>query len=160
MNRLLTAPERVQIANDVLAQLDKKAFRARGGAYVCTDDGVTADEVDRWSANVDVREKALDITKRSRKCEVCAKGSLVIASFIRYDGILSEYANYGDCWHLNTSDICVRLFGMQQACRIEAYFESFWLTRYKNPTLRLRRIMENIIENKGVFSPVGGWQLE
>lgn len=102
----------------------------------------------------------------AKKCEVCARGALVLAHAHLYDACVGVPDNY------DTEKRSFKLFG-RQGTLIEAAFEmdsSFATSRgyyspetaikasdfganYRDKRDRLRAIMKNIVKNKGAFRP-------
>lgn len=142
----LTPEQRVEVARDVILQLNKRRFRGSSSVFISSNRYV-GDPVNHWPDSEDVRSSIFRHT--GRRCKVCAKGALVVSAFLMYDGKLGDYGG----WLSGTSRIAQNLFGDWMADHMEHYFEYKWIDKYKNDTLRLRRIMENVVDNEGYFIP-------
>jgi hypothetical protein len=154
------AQKRIAIARDVLAMLVlPKGKRPR---------------IDSTYMDVNVRDEAFTqetLCTNPSACTVCGIGSLMLAHFRMFDNV----PRVEDVEMLMFADIADRLrgyFSKKQLACIEAAFEGkimslddyYILTPklrealntwndyvHRNPTQRLRKIMENLIENGGTF---------
>lgn len=143
--------KRVLIAQDVIAQLLKKTYRAKFGDYIKLDDTARYDD--------DV-QKNFD----SVSCNTCALGALFM-SHVKF----CNNIKFGDIRNITYVTPQLRTleqyFPKEQLSLIETAFEgSSYLylceetkeaeefhKKYKNDEERLIAIMENIIDNKGTF---------
>lgn len=171
-SRLSKAEKRVQIAKDVISQLETKKMIASH----CYVDFSNIKESDHILDSITNEGVQLQKVLPKLTCEVCAKGSLFISSVtlrnsfkitaININGLEEEQISY----HL--SDI----FEKGQLDTIETAYETEIVKdntgilynynrdhtdlakkavrfgkRYTNSTNRLKAICRNIIENKGTF---------
>lgn len=167
--KLTPAQKRVQIARDVLAQLAAKRFKATHLVWV-SKDGNHGINLDRVSNEKEV----CDVTKKLKKCNVCAMGGLFVAAVERADALKIGDIDGTDC-HAETGrefrsfanddlfGYLKRFFSMAQLEDIETAFEAgngatdgtyeakFFLEGVEEPNDRMRLIMENIIANGGRF---------
>ena len=152
--------QRIAIARDVLAQLDAKRFVARS-TYLQILGGTPPQPYNGWTErytdaeNVDLSE----VTACADKCQVCGIGSVFVAAVERADRLKLKKLEVGSGGmpRVNRSQMITYLrpwFSHEQLDRIEDVFELHDCPRrwqILTPENRLRRIMENIIENSGEF---------
>lgn len=139
--------QRVQIAKDVIAQVEAGRFVPSAGVYVRIEgngDGYPQTE----------DKDAAELLSKVKQCRVCAVGSLLLAMIDRHDALKLEGAHKS--LHLAASAIGDRRYLYQlfdDAREIEAAFETDnrWDDRYPNDRARMIAIMRNIIRNGGVF---------
>lgn len=175
-DQMTKAEKRVQIAKDVLLQLKKRRFKAESGTYFRTKKGAPLDQ--------DVELQA--VFKKVKHCDVCALGSMFVASVDRFDKlkvrdfvrpadyIISEPARWGSGREIRTH--LLGFFSASQIDKIESAFEKSFMDetngrhdtlensvkfgeRYSEDKARMIGIMENIIANKGTFIPSKGLRL-
>ena len=157
LSKISKAEARVLIAQDVLNQLNLKKIIATSGTYFAFED-VSFD-------GEDFLHEVLDKTQ----CQVCALGSLYysrvqVANETRCD-VVERIGGYEEDFVLNSiNDVHTimpdlnQYFDWSALDKIENYFEG-WLeadTFYNNnpdPEIRMRKIMQNIIDNNGDFKP-------
>lgn len=157
--------KRVQVAKDAIEQIKLKRYIADSGTYVQLHASLVDDGVKPICQIVD------EAITRGTNCEVCAKGSLLI-SHIRTGGKY-EKDNVVDmldddpCMFID--DQLQDLFTERQLTLMENYFEGNMIcapvkgydhSDYENfkksepkDDKRLLRILENVVENEGVFKP-------
>lgn len=149
-NKLTKAEKRVWIAKDVIARLDSRQISPRGGAF--------------WSNDFLFKNKSDNIqfavTRTRQPCEVCAKGGLFVTWAANFNSF-----KFSDGFNdINLPPEILNLFGKNQLTLIEIAFEARWYDwwdlmedeekqgdvnpKYKND---LRGIMQNIIDNAGIF---------
>lgn len=142
--------QRVAIAQDVINQLNARKFKATTGVYV---------RANQWA--------------QEESCQVCALGALAVsvadgAMFDKYGGYTDSGSNQSDC-HLQLSSF----WDEKELDEIEAAFER-WVLRdqktgaelhnftytylgssspWHNSEERMKCIMQNIVDNSGVFHP-------
>lgn len=140
--------QRVAIAQDVINQLNARKFKATTGLYV---------RADKWA--------------EEESCQVCALGALAVsvadgAMFDKYGGYTDAGSNQSAC-HLQLSPF----WDKKELDEIEAAFERWALydqktgaelhnfaSKYLEPSSpwrkseeRMKCIMQNIVDNSGVF---------
>jgi hypothetical protein len=150
-NRMTNPQKRVAIAKDVITRLDAEVIVPKRGTYLLP----TNPELDREFHEMKFDKygylspsaKALEIRESSGqemveniKCMVCAKGALVVSWAANFNEV-----TVNDVWNSNAANIrgLKSIFPRRMRDRMETAFEED-----KWP---LRRIMENIIKNKGKF---------
>ncbi len=154
LSKISKAEARVLIAQDVLNQLNLKKIIATSGTYFAFGD-TTFD-------GGDFLHEVLDKTQ----CQVCALGSLYysrvqvanetkcdVVEKIREDESLNSINNV----HTIMPDLN-QYFDWSALDKIENYFEGWFEgdTFYNDnsdPEIRMRKIMQNIIDNNGDFKP-------
>lgn len=168
--RLSASAKRVAIAKDVLAQLAARKYRATCGTYV---DGLDV------SQNVadDVQLQEI-VAGQQESCDVCGIGSVFLSAVRLGDNLKVGDALYDRDYDANfdesvMADKVREYFEPAQLALIETAFERSRIgmsedwhedddameralkfgSRYRSDTARLKAIMENIVENKGVFKP-------
>jgi len=161
--RLSDGEKRVTIAGDVLDQLDAKRFVPTFGTYLEVPFSV---ETKFYDGNLKVDEVLSGVT-----CEVCGIGSLFVAAVDRANACtVDDMQSPSDDEFMR--EYLGEWFSREQLEMIEAAFEGrqIWIlgfssikdsfkkcvrftSRVKSPEGRLRKIMRNIVENKGVFVP-------
>jgi hypothetical protein len=140
------AKMRVEIAQDVLKQLGTTCIPSPG-IYVNFENAVP-DGVQ------DLQQHVL-----KTKCEVCAQGALFVAAVRRFNefpakGMIGRFI-------VTQRELFIYLskwFPDEDLNAIEDYFEGFseggdFAETYVDATDRMMRIMQNIIDNDGDFSP-------
>lgn len=166
----MTRRERaVAVATDVIEQLDKKrgSYRLNGG-YLGQNDGTAL-----FPVGGDLQQCA---DQAQRSCSVCAIGALLISKARLFNHVpisrLAATNFYGEPGQLGAGrDTIIELldgvFTESQAAMIEAAFETtnvftsmdaskavaFGLQHQRSHKARLRAIMQNIVDNDGVFKP-------
>jgi len=167
MTTEIVNPEAVAIAQDVLAQL---------GQY-----GVFYGQYLRGQLPHDVNVKREDSVQNhvdvvAKNCRVCALGAAFLSMVRLYNAVNMEtLMPYIDDTHsvfMQRNSITCRLntyFSSEQLDMIESAFERcqmghtasptrkydamLFVDNENNPKERLKKIMENIVENGGVFNP-------
>ena len=156
LSKIPKAEARVLIAQDVLNQLNLKKIIATSGTYFAFGD-TTFD-------GGDFLHEVLDKTQ----CQVCALGSLYysrvqVANETKCDVVErigdfeDESLNSINNVHTIMPDLN-QYFDWSALDKIENYFEGWFEanTFYNNnpdPEIRMRKIMQNIIDNNGDFKP-------
>lgn len=156
---------RVQIARDVLDQLNDQSIMATRGSYCVLVEPVSDEQ---YEANLDFSS----ILEKQKHCQVCALGALFVAKALRYDKlpvqslgkeIRNDIIIDREFWPYLTET-----FDGEQLRFIEMAFEGnndrgfaanvgkeekayAFFDAYESSTERLTAIMENIIENNGLF---------
>jgi hypothetical protein len=136
--------KRVQLAKDVLAQLQIGFLEASQGGYVTIFDS-KFDE----NSNTQLDEILPEISK----CEVCAKGAFFIAGVLRNDRITC-YESYNPGSH-KIEHYLRGIFSKRMLDQIEAAFERWepsLFSEVPSRSTRLRLIAENLIVSKGNFN--------
>ena len=169
--KLSPAKQRVQIAKDVLTQLDIQKFKATSGTYFLLVD--VSDKYD--NGNKEMQE----VIENSGTCSVCAKGAIFAAKVLNYNNCALDMADNYDCGRIlvsesNMSSNLSDIFSKKQLDLIENAFECDYINevwphkddlshalnlccaRYMlsdddSGDYRMRQIMHNIIDNKGTF---------
>lgn len=157
LSKIPKAEARVLIAQDVLNQLNLKKIIATSGTYFAFED-VPFDEKD-------FLHEVLDKTQ----CQVCALGSLYysrvqVANETKCD-VVERVGDYEEDSVLNSVNNVHTImpdlnqyFDWSALDKIENYFEGWFegdTFYYANldPEIRMRKIMQNIIDNNGDFKP-------
>jgi len=171
--------QRVEIAKDILKQIEWDIFIPQTGAYVerLTIDGVNPDSFSDLS-----EESVQDKYERIESCKVCAIGACVLAATKYKNKVI--FADVTSSAHVfkaseNIREVLSDVFTAKQLLLIECSFEGFLLGRnsfavdtldksvelteaegeaclrfnhkYENDTEILVAIMENIVKNNGRF---------
>ncbi len=158
--------KRVRIARDVLEALDARLLKATNGIYFENDD--IDDKVDARNDKKELR----DLFKGMKSCDVCALGAAFVCVVKRIDqikvGDLAARPKDPDDTYRTVNNpkkmrsYLDRYFSAQQLRDIENAFEGFYergssdaVSRFNSgihtSDERLRRVMQNIIDNKGTF---------
>ena len=175
VKRLTAAQKRVLIAEDTIAWLNTKAIKAKRGNYFkAPASGI------KVKGHDDKLDVALATTKKP--CQVCALGGMFYSMVRRFDkvtvgiGDINSRLNgeyFIDVGVAGIFDELGRYFSHHQLAMIESAFETTDMFEWDDydhideatadkaikfalkmtPAGRLRKIMNNIIENKGVFEP-------
>jgi hypothetical protein len=140
--------KRVQLAKDVIAQLDTRFFDATNICYLEIK-GIEC-------SNVDLQ----DALPEAIQCDVCAKGAIFAAAVLRLNDFSS--ANIDMFGHVNSDDMedyvqTKKLFTNKQFELLEDVFEHLDGRNFASGlgrNLRLRLLMQNIIVNKGNILPL------
>jgi len=162
---------RVAIAKDALAQLKIKAYDAvSSNGYVCLYDenslSAAAESCELFTGKTaDKTEfnKFMDnFISPSKPCTICAKGAIFLSAVKKFNNFSLQRAVDEDLNDIASSEV-QKIFGMQNADKIEEYFEcqdeyndegDKWSDKYDDDNERLEAILKNIIANKGDFIPV------
>jgi hypothetical protein len=162
---LTPAKKRIQIAKDVLAQLDAKVIEAQAGTYFLIEN------LDKKFNNKEIELQKILVGTNSA-CQCCAKGALFAAKVRNYNDCKVDV--YGDCVAVAEGTMrrnLAEIFDQYQYDLIETAFEvdpsmNFHDDKRKNRKLiragymyrdvdeaetRMRMIMQNIIKNRGTF---------
>ena len=156
-NKLPEWRQRVEIAKDVLKQLDMETYIAESGTYL-TAKVKEFDIQNLHSTEIDKLVKENKIT-----CKVCAKGALFMSHVMKTDNCTYEKAtSMGD----REMGRRLNMFSPSQLEEIEESFEGWFQTNEKSDVAkfiqrtkmksdieRMTEIMKNIIKNKGTFKP-------
>jgi hypothetical protein len=167
-DKLTAAQKRVRIARDVLAQLAAGKFIATQGLYV---EGVPIEGA-KSTASLQT------LFKKQKSCEVCALGSMFVASVERKNALnagdlngadLSENGKkveyFGEFTRSDCTDYLGKFFDHDQLNQIEDCFEGgscdgpgdvdfyVFFDDEVEADERMRLIMENIVANGGTFKP-------
>jgi hypothetical protein len=157
------AQQRVAIASDALAWLAAGALVAEQGTYV-----TRVADPDQWNNDIDAIAQLRD--QQLGPCSVCGLGALFLAKAVRFDDVTGE-----DFLTLRREVVGVKLgnhFSAVQLTLIESAFEMMDLqcepgllayedlrpaiefgSMHEDDGVRLKAILENIIENRGEFRP-------
>jgi hypothetical protein len=126
---------RVAVAKDALAQLEDRKYRETQGVYI---ENASNDEY--FIYDDETCQQFLDRMLNSH-CYVCAKGALLLSS-LRVGDIEPGPGIFFEELSANITEI----FDRDQWNLIEDYFE-------ETNSWNLRRILNNIIDNNGTFTP-------
>ena len=169
-SRLPQWKQRMEIAKDVILQIKAKKFVAEEGIYLniwTTDKGEQREGLFSMQANKAIKEKLAT-------CNVCAKGALFMSHIMK-----TNHCTVNELKHKRERNYIERLkmFSQGQLDTIECAFEKSAiydreniLTGYdgnytplglrakefstsSDDNIRLIKIMNNIIKNKGTFKP-------
>jgi hypothetical protein len=165
----------VRVAKDVLLQLDLKKYKAKNLVYFTWDAWDAAEKdyenMGNYANLVRFEEQTLErdlktVVAEAKQCSVCALGAS-ICSLANVNGpVKVSDGRSGGRPQLET------IFGRLQLNMMESAFEktkmgAYWNElehnqgdlavkfgkKYKSAENRLRAIMNNIIQNRGVFKP-------
>lgn len=171
------AKKRIQIAKDVIKQLNVGKIIAKTGTYF------SSRTVEKKVSKLKEPEELQELLKGAPACKVCGIGSLFICDIIRNDKYVVDPDNEG--LDVDGDVIAERFSGIfdpSQLDLIETAFEARVMfdrtntlrerdylgwskntsvantaiafgKKYRNTQKRLVAIMENIIKNKGTFTP-------
>lgn len=154
LSKIPKAEARVLIAQDVLNQLNLKKIIATKGKYF------------EFKGDVfDDNDFLHEIIARN-PCEVCALGSLYysrvqLANETKCDVVQSSDYSNGSKLISNSETMeedLLQYFDEEVLDKIEAYFEGWYSAAQfadnnPDPEIRMRKIMQNIIDNNGDFKP-------
>lgn len=146
---------RVLIAKDVLKQLDAKKLVATEGTYLEFENVKFSDS--------DFLHEVLAETK----CEVCALGSLYYSRVqlanetkcgVTYTWHYDDKTRYGVSRSGTIEEDLLQYFDGEDLNAIETYFEGWreasgFSEKNSDPETRMRKIMQNIVDNNGTFKP-------
>jgi len=174
---LLPAQKRVLIAKDTIKWLDTKAIMTKTNSnyFKMSGKGIKVKNTLR-----DI-ELGVMLKNTTNSCQVCAIGGMFYSMVRRFDNItidVGEHAHHNYLKRIYRSSIfdeLERYFSYEQLIMIESAFEmhemhnpddwdnidrnkfinasNFAISDKKSPAARLRKIMNNIIQNDGVFVP-------
>ncbi len=168
--KMTPAQKRVQIARDVIAQLDENKLIAQFGTWVApTDDGGAFE----FSGEDQQVRDALS----GGPCHACALGSLFVCAVTRADKLRAGELHDGNekrgyIGKLDVFEYLGRFFDQDQLDMIETVFEggggstwhsaeaanwapseaANWAPSEEEPSDLMRLIMLNVIKNRGQFS--------
>lgn len=172
-NKMTSEQKRVTIAKDVIALLNAEKLVASCGTYLEFSDAKLKDKYwgdgyeDPKDGTADVKIHSL--IESSPSCEVCGIGACFVAAVRRADKCtVGDMSNPNDDSFMR--DYLKQWFSRDQIQLVEAAFETdsvFCYTqdedlveravafgfKFTNDSDRLKAIMENIIENEGIFTP-------
>lgn len=172
--KMTAAEKRVQIAKDVIAQLDTKRLRAFEGVYVRGRGGSSNLKID---PEVFLLDETLDTEVRdllAPQCDVCAKGGLFVAAVDRFDKLklgddLCPIGNHGGCsdpveyltgfFEYNQLELIEYAFERGGAGDIVCGHEDMFKAaekfgrKFRSDDARMRAIMKNVIKHNGTFKP-------
>ncbi len=164
------ADQRVQIAKDVIQQLEAGKLRATKGVYL---ESIITMETDLpegvedsgylYVSQKDGETEMADIFGIMKRCQVCALGGLFVCAVERFDKLkIKEFAylpnDPGDVACIGGSQAKMQAylgsnsFDIDQLFAIENAFEGTRFSKEAAPQ-RMIQIMENVIRNKGTFQP-------
>ncbi len=170
-NSASLAEKRMTIARDVLERLDAKKLIAQTGYYIKFRDEEGS------MCRIETPEGELgrvfpeEIQTGKVTCHACALGSMMMATLDRFNGVTvsgNEESSYplgklDDILEDSLGAVLTEYFEIDQLHLIEACFEGWRFgtdgdtTRYRKTLSaddRLRRIMQNIVDNGGTFTPL------
>lgn len=175
--KMSPAEKRVQIARDVIAQLNSKRLIAEAGLWLTADAGLFNEK------DIKSDPEVKDLLSKVKECRGCALGGMFMCAVERANKLKfsqlecgknfePEYDDIGDeAISMNdTFSYMKKFFTQHQLELIEAAFEQGVGVVYgrgtgpfnqavdfandiDDPSIRMRLIMENIIKNKGIFKP-------
>lgn len=153
----------ILIAQDVLRWMRTRKLTIETGSYLVFEEDP--------APGTPLQPILRKLATAKRPCEVCALGACLIAKIDRFNAVEMP-VTFG---RSVTAEALSDIFSNTQMDLIEAAFEvtseyaifdgvqdaiAFGQRFNTNPRLRLRRIMQNIIEHKGVFVPPPAPQTE
>ena len=155
LSKIPKAEARVLIDQDVLNQLNLKKIIATSGTYFAFED-VSFD-------GEDFLHEVLDKTQ----CQVCALGSLYYSRVqvanetkcdVTYKYSYSDRTTYGVSRSGAIQEDLLQYFDEKDLEAIECYFEGWreaseFSEKNSDPEIRMRKLMQNIIDNNGTFKP-------
>jgi len=172
---LLPAQKRVLIAKDTIKWLDTKAIMTKTNSnyFKMSGKGIKVKNTLRDM------ELGVMLKNTTNSCQVCAIGGMFYSMVRRFDNItidVGEHTHHNYLKRIYQSiifDELERYFSYEQLIMIESAFEmhemhnpddwdvdshekfiaasKFAISDKKSPAARLRKIMNNIIQNDGVF---------
>lgn len=172
-NKSSADEKRVMIAQDVLKMLDMQMLKADCG----TVNSMSSDNYSDINTEFDCSIQELMFSEPGFKCECCADGALIMGMIGRENKMNSfEFGGNNNFHDLEFTRLRKR-FSQKQIAYIEWAFEGFlhkdyyvsgneisftqeevrkvkdfYLdSEYHDTDVRLRKIMENIVQNKGKF---------
>lgn len=139
------AEKRLLIAKDVLELLEEEAIVPQSGRYIVMPKPAGA------RASSDAKKVLEGFISTGGKCEVCAKGAMVVAHCLRFNSCTVEQAKLNRS-RVDASGRLMANYADDSFLReIEWAFEREWKRDYPDSRKRLIAICENIIRNKGEF---------
>jgi hypothetical protein len=167
-NSLSKAEQRVQIAKDVIKQLDSGKLVAESIYFNWNSSEYDAlNEKAQCLADQDSKTDFACLTKQTT-CQVCGIGSLFVAALERDGRYKLGGKRSKDAYPDREDEVAhlAKYFDADTLQDIEDHFEQneAWsrndynqeIIKEYNETKRLKMIMENIIKNKGDFVPIPG----
>lgn len=161
---LTKAEERVRIARDVIAQLKAKKYVAVVGTYAA----IWNDE--KYEEKFEGLVNPQEAVRAAQRCDVCARGALVLATIDRYDRLeLMSLADIEDQAEdgADGGAYINRYFSPSQLIQMEDVYEgnpwhgsdwhlmddlvNKWWDMYPEAMDRMEAIMRNVIRNDGTF---------
>ena len=162
-----TAADRMQLAQDVIDQLDAKRFIPKEENYF----SLTASQKGKFLDGM--KHDGAETLKALKKCEVCQIGALMVAAVERHDALPINKLFIGATMNTDTvRSYLKKLFTKQQLSLMQSAFMQSAFTmpwqvpytgrttraidfgnRFKRTGERMRAIMQNVIDNKGTFKP-------
>ena len=166
------AEKRVQIAQDVLDAIEQHTLLATKGTMFSSSLWSRLQAMKKTCPEAEVQT----VLEEQETCAVCAKGALFVAAITRYDNFkcrdVPPNSFYGGA---QQNQLAVQglspFFSKEQLNEIEIAFEgavAYYLKDYSDPIQlakllnfndvsaspheRMRKIMQNIVDNKGTFA--------
>ena len=171
-SRMTKEEKRITTIKDTLAQLASKTIVLQAGAGYLSS--ILKGELILEQDHVNVKDVLPQIT-----CQVCLKGALFFGHVSRHNNCFTN--RYGfEIEEVDTKERLISVFSVLQLDMVEAAFECSVITddtdqletfaegakitelgekcvkfgkRFKNDTNRFKAIMNNMLENKGIFTP-------
>jgi len=171
--KMSPSEKRVQIARDVLAQLNAKRLIATPGVWLAGKH-----EDDLFSREDVKKDPELQkILKSQKECTGCALGGMFMcaverANELKLSDLDDDTRNMRQLQDASVFEYMEQFFSREQLDEIESAFEqgegfasnedaADWLEEVDDAEERMRLIMENIVVNKGKFKldkpPVRRW---
>lgn len=156
--KMSRADQRVTIARDVLKELANNVLVVSEGEYSNIEND---DELEIGFIENDTRSLR-DLLPKITKCNVCAKGALLICIVARRNKVTVKQFDHQAWSSSNLSSTLGNIFSPSQLKMIENEFEDSHIESGYTPVMQLGRfydkkrlqiIMNNIIRNKGTFVP-------
>lgn len=167
--RLTKVQKRMQVLRDALAQIKIGFLKPSHSGIVLMPIKIESED------ESDGREFLRKLKSSNKSCNVCARGSLLLASISRFDKFKTGLLNDIECLEgsfqsdSNTDQYLLKFFNESQLMMMETAFEGahnsdemdgemwdaciFFHDKYKTPKNRLIAILTNAIKNKGTFIP-------
>lgn len=142
------AEKRVLIATDVLKLLADEAIEAACGSYIRL---VKPRGATKWDDAREVLQKAI---ASDLHCSVCAKGAMVVAHCLRFNGVDARDAGLNASWNDRSWDVMKEYADWNFLRHVEMAFEvsGEWRCQYPEARERLIAICQNIVRNGGEFN--------
>lgn len=157
------AEKRVQIAKDVLLQIEAKRIKPQAGVYIQAKVKNTFAFGKEWDDPIINEKEQVQDTLKNATCDACALGSMFICAVDRHDRLriknlntfaVSAYPKDKNAEiELGGSDMydyLSKFFSSDQLVAIEDAFEGDYKD-ISSDKKRLKAIMNNIIKNNGKF---------
>jgi len=157
--------KRMRVLKDALFSIKTKGLIPRAGHTLSIYQQNNGSKVDlvRFFSNKPLKQVIEDI--KEQECQVCARGALLVTYVAYVNDFITKDSDAGFAREERAYQLDVKLselFDIKQIILIEDYFE-YKITPYENTRFfgfsdstsydRLVLILENMINNNGIFKP-------